>query len=91
VGPTASGKSDFSYQLIRNFGGCIVNCDSLQVYEGLDIGSAKPSASELSGAPNYLFSEVKKGEEFTANHRTLPLCFCGWKWFLYTGFGERYV
>lgn len=66
VGPTASGKSKLSYGVINQFGGCIVNCDSLQVYDGLDIGSAKPSAEELSGIPNYLFGEVAKGEEFTA-------------------------
>ena len=66
VGPTASGKSSLSYKIIERFGGCIVNCDSLQVYEGLNIGTAKPSLDELSAVPNYLFSEVKKGDEFTA-------------------------
>jgi len=66
VGPTASGKSKLSYEVIKKFGGCIVNCDSLQVYDGLDIGSAKPAKAELNGIPNYLFSEVAKGEEFTA-------------------------
>lgn len=66
VGPTASGKSSLSYKITDHFGGCVVNCDSLQVYEGLNIGTAKPSAEELSTVPNYLFSEVKKGEEFTA-------------------------
>ena len=44
VGPTASGKSALALRLARERGGEIVSCDSLQVYRGLDIGSAKADA-----------------------------------------------
>ena len=46
VGPTASGKSALALRLAEAMGGEIVSCDSLQVYRGLDIGSAKPSPEE---------------------------------------------
>ncbi len=67
VGTTASGKTNLSFHLIKNIrSSCLVNCDSLQVYDGLDIGSAKPTTDELTGTSHYLFSEVQKGDEFTA-------------------------
>ncbi len=66
VGPTASGKSQLSYQLAKKFNGVIVNCDSLQVYEGLNIGSAKPTKTEMALCPHYLFGHIENGDEYTA-------------------------
>ncbi len=66
VGTTASGKSALALHWAQKLGGAIVNCDSIQVYQGLDIGSAKPSAQERSLVPHYLFDFVPVGEELTA-------------------------
>jgi tRNA dimethylallyltransferase len=66
VGSTASGKSAYALnQAIKN-SAAIVNCDSIQVYQGLKIGSALPTQNEMSMAPHYLFSYVPKGQKMTA-------------------------
>ena len=46
-GPTATGKSLIAYYLAKRIGGEIVNCDSVQLYRFMDIGSAKPSAKDM--------------------------------------------
>jgi tRNA dimethylallyltransferase len=51
VGPTGSGKTALSIRLALEFQGEIVNADSRQVYRGMDIGTAKPSISEMSLVP----------------------------------------
>lgn len=66
VGTTASGKSALALHWAQKLGGAIVNCDSIQVYQGLDIGSAKPTVAERSLVPHYLFDFVPVGEELTA-------------------------
>lgn len=65
-GATASGKSAFSVNLALSFGGEIINADSMQVYRGMDIGTAKPSASERRGIPHHLLDVVAPDEEFNA-------------------------
>ena len=59
LGPTASGKTALSVALAERFGGEIVNCDSVAMYREFDIGTAKPSAEELSRAPHHLFDFVE--------------------------------
>ena len=54
VGPTASGKTALSVALAERLGGEIVSCDSMQVYCGMDIGTAKPTAEERAGIPHYM-------------------------------------
>jgi tRNA dimethylallyltransferase len=66
VGPTASGKSQLAMDLAQEFGGSIVNIDSVQFYEGLVIGSAAPTEEEKKKIPHYLFSYVKAPHEMTA-------------------------
>lgn len=66
VGPTASGKSALALELARLRNGEIVSCDSLQVYRGLDIGSAKPSAAERAEVPHHLIDVVDPEEAFSA-------------------------
>ncbi len=66
VGSTASGKSDWALQWALKYGGVIVNCDSIQVYKKLDVGSAKPSHHERSLCPHYLFDYVNPPQEMTA-------------------------
>ena len=54
VGPTAAGKSELSLTLARTLGGEIVNADSMQLYHGMDIGTAKLSIAERGGIPHRL-------------------------------------
>ena len=53
VGPTASGKSALSLELAHHFDGEIVNCDSMQLYRGMDIGTAKLTLAEREGIPHH--------------------------------------
>lgn len=66
AGPTASGKSALALHLARLFAGEIVNCDSLQIYRGMDIGTAKPSVAERQTLPHYLFDARNPDQVFTA-------------------------
>jgi tRNA dimethylallyltransferase len=66
AGPTASGKSVLSLRLAARFNGVILNCDSLQFYQRMDIGTAKPSLAERAQVPHYLFDAVPPGEVLTA-------------------------
>ncbi len=54
VGPTAAGKSDLSLALARALGGEVVNADSMQLYQGMDIGTAKLTPAERAGVPHHL-------------------------------------
>ncbi|RLL69195.1 tRNA (adenosine(37)-N6)-dimethylallyltransferase MiaA [Streptomyces sp. Z26] len=54
VGPTAAGKSDLAVGLARHLGGEIVNADSMQLYAGMDIGTAKLTPAERRGVPHHL-------------------------------------
>ncbi|MFE5857410.1 tRNA (adenosine(37)-N6)-dimethylallyltransferase MiaA [Streptomyces sp. NPDC056500] len=54
VGPTAAGKSDLGVFLARHFGGEVVNADSMQLYRGMDIGTAKLTPDERGGIPHHL-------------------------------------
>ena len=55
VGPTAAGKSDLAVHLARQLGGEVVNADSMQLYRGMDIGTAKLAPHEREGVPHHLF------------------------------------
>lgn len=66
VGPTASGKSALALELARQYGGAILNCDSLQTYQRLDIGTAKPSSEERALVPHFMFDYMKPGSFLTA-------------------------
>lgn len=54
TGPTASGKSALAVRLAHILGGEIVSCDSMQIYRGMDIGTAKPNKSEMEGIPHHM-------------------------------------
>jgi tRNA dimethylallyltransferase len=66
TGPTASGKSSLAIEVALYFGGEIVNADSMQVYRGMDVGTAKPPLSERRGVPHYLLDVVDPDEDFNA-------------------------
>jgi len=65
LGPTASGKSALALALARKIGAEILSVDSMQVYRGMDIGTAKPSRDERSQVPHHLIDVVNPDEEFT--------------------------
>ena len=66
AGPTGSGKSDLAIELAEAFQGEIVNCDSLQLYRYLNIGTAKTPVPERRGVSHHLFDIVNPDEVFTA-------------------------
>ena len=60
AGPTASGKSDLAHRIARATGGVIINCDSVQIYSGIEVISASPFAGlpvtpDIDGVPYRLF------------------------------------
>ena len=54
TGPTASGKTALAIELAKRLDGEIVSCDSMQIYRGMDIGTAKPTKEELAAVPHHL-------------------------------------
>ena len=66
LGPTGSGKTALSLSLARRFHGEIVSCDSVAVYRGMDLGSAKPSCVEQAAAPHHLIDIANPDQPFTA-------------------------
>jgi tRNA dimethylallyltransferase len=67
AGPTGSGKSELAVRVAERIGGEIVNADSMQLYRGMDIGTAKPSAEELARVPHHLLDLVSPEQNFTAS------------------------
>lgn len=65
VGPTASGKSGAALELAERLGGEIVNADSRQVYRGMDIGTAKPSAEERRRVKHHLYDIADPAEPYS--------------------------
>lgn len=65
VGPTAVGKTKASFALCRALDAEIVSMDSMQIYKGMDIGTAKPGAKEQAEIPHHLIDIVEPSEEFT--------------------------
>ena len=54
VGPTAAGKTALAVELAHRLGGEVVNADSMQLYRGMDVGTAKPTAAERRGVPHHV-------------------------------------
>jgi tRNA dimethylallyltransferase len=68
AGPTAVGKSEIALQLAKRLAGEIISVDSMQVYRGLDIGTAKPSAADRARVPHHLIDICDLTESFDAAH-----------------------
>ncbi len=66
VGPTGAGKSELAIRMSEELDGEIVNCDSLQIYKGFDIGTAKVPVAERRGIPHHLIDVVEPANVFTA-------------------------
>ena len=67
VGPTASGKTRLSVELAKKYDGEILSFDSMQVYKGMDIGTAKPSPEERQGIVHHMFDVVDPREDFSVS------------------------
>ena len=65
VGPTASGKTGLAIELAKEFGGEVVSADSMQIYKGMDIATAKPTAEEMQGIPHHLIDFVDPSETYS--------------------------
>ena len=67
TGPTATGKTALGIELAKKLCGEIVSCDSMQVYKGLEIGTAQPDREELSQARHHLVGFLRWGEDFSVS------------------------
>lgn len=65
-GPTASGKTWLGAELAIHYGGEVISADSMQIYKGMDIASAKPTAEEMRGIPHHLIDFLDMGTSFSA-------------------------
>lgn len=65
VGPTASGKSDLAVEICLKFNGEAVSADSMQIYRGMDIATAKPSEKEKKGVPHHVMDFLPDTESFS--------------------------
>ncbi len=65
VGPTASGKTALAASLARRYGAEVVSADSMQIYRGMDIATAKPTAEETAGVPHHLIGFVDPTQEYS--------------------------
>ncbi|TVU50705.1 hypothetical protein EJB05_02092, partial [Eragrostis curvula] len=65
-GPTGAGKSRLALEVAKRLGGEIISADSVQIYRGLDIGSAKPSAEEMNMVPHHLIDIMDTPDDYSA-------------------------
>jgi tRNA dimethylallyltransferase len=66
AGPTASGKTWLGVQLAKEYGGEVISADSMQIYKGMDIASAKPTEEEMQGIPHHLIDFLERDVGFSA-------------------------
>lgn len=66
VGPTASGKTEIGVALALRIGGEVINCDSVQIYRGIELATAKPSFEEMRGVAHHLIDYVEPNVKYTA-------------------------
>ena len=66
AGPTASGKSSLAMQLCKDLNGELISCDSMQIYRGMDIGTAKPTLRDRAEVPHHLIDICDPNTDFSA-------------------------
>lgn len=66
-GPTASGKSGLALDICRKTGGELISCDSMQIYKGLDIGTAKATREEQAEIPHHMIDIVEPGTNYSVS------------------------
>jgi len=67
AGPTASGKTALAVELAKVFQGEVISCDSMQVYKGMDIGTAKPTREEMQNIPHHMLDVAEPDEDFSVS------------------------
>ncbi|MBQ7858322.1 MAG: tRNA (adenosine(37)-N6)-dimethylallyltransferase MiaA [Oscillospiraceae bacterium] len=67
AGPTASGKTALAVELAKALDGEVISCDSMQVYKGMDIGTAKPTFDEMQGIPHHMLDVAEPWEDFSVS------------------------
>ena len=88
VGPTASGKTALGVQLAKYYQGEVVSADSMQIYQGLDLATAKPTEEEMQGVPHHLISQIPRADHCTGSCSWTSANFGGRNWpvcFLFAG------
>lgn len=65
AGPTASGKTALAIEIAKRFSGEIISCDSMQIYKGMDIGTAKPDMEEMQGIPHHMLDVVDMNTRYS--------------------------
>ncbi len=66
AGPTASGKSSLAMRLCKDYNGELISCDSMQIYKGMDIGTAKPTLRDREEIPHHLIDICEPDVDFSA-------------------------
>ena len=67
AGPTASGKTALAVELAKAVDGEVISCDSMQIYKGMDIGTAKPTFEEMQGIPHHMLDVCEPDEDFSVS------------------------
>ena len=65
VGPTGCGKTWLGVELAKMLGGEVVSCDSMQIYRGMVIGTAAPTAEEMQGVPHHMVGVADPRENYS--------------------------
>ena len=76
TGPTASGKTALGVALARRFGGEVVSADSMQIYRGMDIGTAKPTPEEMQGVPHHMIDIADPMENYSVSRYAAEAAAC---------------
>ena len=76
AGPTASGKTELSLALAERFRGEIVSADSMQLYRGMDIGTAKPTLEERRGIPHHMLDVADPGDDWSVSRYEQQASLC---------------
>ena len=65
AGPTASGKTQLAVELAKAYHGEVLSCDSMQIYQGMSIGTAAPTVDEMQGVPHHMIGVIPPDEDFS--------------------------
>ena len=76
TGPTASGKTALGVMLAQRLGGEVVSADSMQIYRGMDIGTAKPTPEEMQGVPHHMIDIAAPAENYSVSRYAKEAAAC---------------
>lgn len=76
TGPTASGKTALGVALAQRLGGEVVSADSMQIYRGMDIGTAKPTPEEMQGVPHHMIDIADPAENYSVSRYAAEASAC---------------